>query len=273
MAQLSITTAWNETTAFLAREARLVFPIAFLLGALPGLALQIAGPAGAPGEMPEIGIAWLVLLPVTIVAGMIGSIAIAYLALRPGRSVGEALQRGLRRFIPLFLASLLIGVAAVIVVVPLVVLIVGGGGLAAGDLAAVAGPLLLLMLILLVLGVALWVKLMLMTAVAASEDVGPVQIIARSWTLTAGHFWKLVGFIVLLVIAMVVAMMVIMLILGILIALVAGPPEPNSLSFILVGLISALLQAIITATIVTVTTRIYVQLSGRGPGEVDQVFA
>ena len=41
MANLSITTAWNETVAFIAREARLVLPIAFLLLALPGAAMQL----------------------------------------------------------------------------------------------------------------------------------------------------------------------------------------------------------------------------------------
>jgi uncharacterized membrane protein len=277
MAQLSITTAWNETTAFLSREARLVFPVAFLLVALPGLALQLAGPASAPGEMPQIGVLWLVLLPVTIAAGIIGSIAIAFLALRPGTSVGEALQRGLRRFIPLFLASLLIGIAAMIVIIPLVMLVVGGsalsgGDLSEGDLAALAGPLVLLALILLVLGVALWVKLMLMTPVAAAEDdAGPIRIIARSWTLTAGHFWKLLGFVLLLFIAIIVTTIVISMIAGILIALFAGPPEPNSLSFVLLGIVSAVVQAIISAVVVTLTARVYVQLSGRSD-QVGDVF-
>jgi len=271
MATLSITQAWNETTAFLAREGRLVFPVAFLLVALPGLALQLAGPVAAPGEMPELGLAWLLLLPVAIVASMIGTIAIAYLALRPGASVGEALQRGLRRFVFLLLATLLIGLAAMVVVVPLTLLIVGGTALAGGDLESAAGSIVLLALILLVLGVALWVKLMLMTPVAAAEDAGPIRIIARSWGLTAGYFWKLLGFVLLLLIAVIVAMMVITMIAGILIALVAGPPEPNSLAFVLVGIVSAILQAIASAIIVTVTARIYAQLSGDA-GEVGKVF-
>ena len=48
MANLSITTAWNETASFVQREARLLFPIAFLLIALPGGLFQMMLPATVP---------------------------------------------------------------------------------------------------------------------------------------------------------------------------------------------------------------------------------
>ena len=77
MANLSITTAWNETASFVQREARLLFPIAFLLIALPGGLLQMLMPATVPGQPPEFG-AWLLIVPVGIIAGMIGSISISF---------------------------------------------------------------------------------------------------------------------------------------------------------------------------------------------------
>ena len=263
MANLSITTAWNETVAFIAREAGLVLPIAFLLLALPGAAMQLAMPTPAPGQMPEFPPILLLLVLVAIVGGMIGSIAITYLALRPGRSVGEALQRGLSRFLILFAASLLIGLAAAILFVPLVVIFAGGAALSgASTPAAMAGPMLLAFLIFAVVAIGFWVRLMLMTPVAAAENVGPIAIIARSWSLTGGRFWKLLGFALLILLAAIVVSLAISAVLGIILFLAAGPPEPGSVSMIVMTIVSALIQSVLSAVFLVLIARIYAQLAG-----------
>src|SRR5262245_35479401 len=108
MAQLSITTAWNETVEFVKREGRLIFPLAFMFVALPSALLEVLAPAPPlPGQLPEPG-AWALLLPVILVTSLIGNLAISYLALRPNTSVGEAISRGARRFLSLFGAFVLI---------------------------------------------------------------------------------------------------------------------------------------------------------------------
>ena len=269
MANLSISTAWNETAEFLKREAGLILPIAFLLIAVPGALMQILMPEPAtPGAIPEAG-AWLLIFPVAIIASMIGTIAISTLALRPGTSVGEALQRGMRRFIMLFLASLLLGIVFALIAIPLFLVIAGGAVFAGGlDPAAVAGPIVLVMLILFVILLALWVRLMLMTPVAAAEEVGPVAIIQRSWNLTSGRFWKLLGFALLLMIVGIVIVFAITAIIGILIFALAGSPEPGSTSMILMTIVSALLQSVLSAVFVTMIARIYAQLAGTPPAEV-----
>lgn len=269
MANLSISTAWNETAEFVKRESGLILPIAFLLIAVPGALMQILMPEpAAPGELPEGG-AWLLIFPIAIVASMIGTIAISLLALRPGTSVSEALQRGLRRFVPLFLASLLIGLAAAVVAIPLILIVAGGAVLTGGgNAAAAAGSILLVALILFVVGIAVWVRLMLMTPIAAAENVGPVAIIRRSWDLTAGHFWKLLGFALLLMIVGVIVVFAITAIFGILIFALAGAPEPGSTSMILMTIVSALLQSVLSAVFVTMLARVYAQLSGSPTAEV-----
>ncbi|HEV2866562.1 MAG TPA: glycerophosphoryl diester phosphodiesterase membrane domain-containing protein [Allosphingosinicella sp.] len=270
MANLSITTAWNESVSFLKREAGLVLPIAFLLVGLPTAAFQLAAPVMAPGSTPEAGL-WLLLLPLGMVAGMVGGIAISYLALRPGTSVGEALQVGLRRFIMLFGASLLIFLAAMLILVPLI-LIVAGGAIFSGTTNphALVGPLLLVFLIFSVIAVAFWVRLALMSPVTAVEDAGPIGIIRRSWQLTAGHFWKLLGFMLLLLLAMLILMFAITAVLGIIVALSAGPPTPGSLSIVIMTIVSALIQSIASALFAIVFARIYHQLSARD--SASQVF-
>ena len=262
MARLSITTAWNETVAFIGREAQLILPIAFLLLALPGAGLQLVMPTPAPGVTPEFPPIFLLLVPLAILAGMVGSIAITYLALRPGRSVGEALQRGLGRFLILFAASLLIGLAALILLVPLLVLFAGSAALTAATPAAAAGPMLRVLLIFLVVMIAFWVRLLLMNAVAAAEDVGPIDIITRSWALTSGYFWKLLGFVLLLLLAALIVSVAISALLGILLFLAAGPPEPGSVSMIVMMIVSALIQSVLSAIFLVLIARIYAQLAG-----------
>ena len=272
MARLSITTAWNETVAFIGREAQLILPIAFLLLALPGAGLQLVMPTPAPGVTPEFPPILLLLVPLAILAGMVGSIAITFLALRPGRSVGEALQRGLGRFLILFAASLLIGLAALILFVPLLVLFAGGAALTGGATpAAAAGPMLLVFLIFLVVMITFWVRLLPMNAVAAAEDVGPIGIITRSWALTSGYFWKLLGFVLLLCLAAIIVSVAISAVLGILLFLAAGPPEPGSVSMIVMMIVSALIQSVLSAIFLTLIARIYAQLAGGD--DKSEVFA
>lgn len=269
MANLSISTAWNQTAEFVKRESGLILPIAFLMIAVPGALMQILMPEpAAPGEMPEAG-AWLLIFPIAIVASVIGTVAISTLALRPGTSVGEALQRGVRRFIPLFLASLLLFLAAMVIAIPIILVVAGGAVMSGGgDPAALAGPILLVALILFVIFIAFWVRLMLMTPVAAAEEVGPVAIIRRSWSLTGGHFWKLLGFALLLMIVGAIVVFAITAIFGILVFALAGAPEPGSTSMILMTIVSALLQSVLSAVFVTMIARIYAQLAGTPAAEV-----
>lgn len=270
MATLSITKAWNETTEFMRREARLVLPIAFLLISLPGAMLQYVLPTPEPGVPFDLQ-AWMDNLPLffllALAAGLIsliGTIAINYLAIRAGATVGEALQVGLRRFIFLFLASLLLALAAVVACAPLFLLVIGN---APGE--GPGGLFLLLLLIYMLLFIAAWIRLMMMSPVTAAENVGPIGIITRSWALTRGYFWKLLGFVILFAIAAIVAIVAISMVVGIIVALATGaPPTPGSTAAFVMLLVTAILQAIVTAFFATMAGRIYVQLSGTGQAEV-----
>lgn len=261
MARLSITTAWNESADFVRREARLLFPVAFLLISLPGLVLQLAMPAVERGQPAPPG-PWLALLPVVLCLGLIATVAMSFLALRPGASVGEALRRGLRRF-PLLLAAGLLALTGPVLAAALLLAAVGTDGGAAGP----GADALLLSLLMLPL-LALWVRLILITPVAAAEDCGPLEIVRRSWALTRGHFWKLLGFLLLAAIAVLIALLAASTIGGILIVLVAGPPRPDSFAMMLALLLAALIQAAISALSATLAARIYAQLSAAPRGNV-----
>ena len=274
MAQLSITQAWNETAAFVKQEGRLLFPLAFMLVAFPVAVMEAFTPApAAPGEMPSAG-AWLLLFPLAMIAGMIGNLAISCLALRPGTSVGEAIGQGARSFLSLLGAALLLMIAGMLAFLVIAMVMVAAtpgaiadaqSGVASG---AVATATVLTMLALLPLLLFFGARLMLMTPIAVAEKAGPLKLIGRSWSLTRGHVWKLIGFLILIGILVMVVGAAVQAVAGLLFALVAGPPEPGSTSSLLVILVMAGVNTVVTAYLTSLVARIYAQLSGGGREQV-----
>ena len=250
MPKLSITTAWNETAAFVRREAGLLFPVAFGLIALPLVFLQLVVPVAAPGQEPQSGLWMLLVLPLVFLSG-VATVAISALATGRETVVGDALRRGVLRVLPLIGASLLIMAC----MLPLAVILV---------LLAQTAPIvgIIVGLAALIALITLWVRLMLVTPVAAAETGGPITIIKRSFDLTRGHAAKLVGFVVLIFVLGLVITFALVTVGGILIHLLTGSPEPGSVGFFLVLLLGALLQTVFAVYFAVMLARIYAQLAG-----------
>ena len=257
MTNLSITTAWNETAAFVAREGRLLFPVSLALITLPTVLLQAFTPAMIPGEEPKAG-AWLLLLPLVLVSSVLGTLAISILALRPGTVVGDAIKAAARRLPAVLGAALLIALGAVVVLLPLMLLYDPKGGASGKPLIAA------LLLAASALFLFVSVRLMLVNPAAADARGGPLELIRRSWALTAGHFWKLLGFALLLVVLFLVVTLAVSSITGIVIVLAAGTPQPGGLPYLLILLVNAILNSIFVVYFTTMAARIYAQLSGQG---------
>ena len=109
----------------------------------------------------------------------------------------------------------------------------------------------------------------MMTApVASAEPVGPVALIKRSWQLTAGHFWRLFGFLVLFFVAGMIVIFAIEAVVGIVSRLMTGPTvEPMSVSALIVALVRAVLNAALITVLAVMLARIYFQLAGRTGAE------
>jgi len=268
MARLSISTAWNEAAAFVKQEAGTLFLIAFGLMVLPGVILQFLLPqwiptmsGGAPPDPARVlaALPWIFLatIPLLLIS-MWGSLTVNMLVLRRESVVGAAFRHAGRRILPLLGAGLLVVIAAAILTLPLV------GMFVAGARTAHLGWMILLFLVLWLFFVFVAIRLALMVPVAAAEQTGPIEIIRRSWALTAGNFWRLFGFIVLLAIVYIVVVAVVGAIGGILIALVAGLPRPGSIGSLALALLMGILQAVWLMFLVTTLARVYVQLSGGG---------
>ncbi|MCJ8190212.1 hypothetical protein [Sphingomicrobium aestuariivivum] len=272
MTRLSISKAWDDSRPIMARDGRLMFIVALATVVLPGTILMTLDPAQTELAMeaqvdvreadPLVSFLGFLFMFVNI----IGSIAISYLALYRGASVGDALRRGMKRLLTTLGAALLF----VIPIALLVVLVMQLGlspetraALEAGETPMLSGSEVMLVLALMAFLIWVAVRMSLFTPVIAAEDKGPVAVIRRAWALSGGHFWRLFGFFLLLVIGALVFMGVVGIIAGLAITLVLGEAEPLTLAALLLGLVASLAQAAVTIVYSTVLARIYLQLAGR----------
>jgi hypothetical protein len=275
MANLSITQAWNETAEFVRREAGLLFPVSFLLLSLPNALLEALTPVPPmPGQPPEAGL-WLLLVPVLLAASLVGNIAISYLALKPGTSVGEALRRGGARMPALLGAALLLTVAGIVLLFILMVIAVlavpGAINVAQSGgepTPAMVTAILIVFVVIVPIAVYFASRLLLMTPIAAAEGAGPIAMIGRSWRLTAGHAWRLIGFLILIALLVGILTAAIRSVAGILFALIAGPLEHGSTSTWLVIVVMSLVNMVVAAYLASLVARIYAQLAGTPTSEV-----
>jgi hypothetical protein len=263
MAALSISKAWEETKAILVRDGRLIGAVALALILLPEtIAAVIAPSPELSGEQPP---SWIGLVTVLVaLAGIIGQIAVIRLAIGPAISVAEAIQHGARRLIPGFAALLLFALPLALVLLLLLVAYAGPTaveGLRGGTMAdpKVGQAIMIFVLV----AFALSVRFQLVMPVTAGEKAGPVTILRRSWALTAGHYWRLLAFLLLAFVTAIVVLLTAQFLAGILARAVFGEVQPWSVSALFVGLISALVQTGFVIMVSTMLARIYVQLAGR----------
>lgn len=267
MSKLSITNAWNETTRFVQANFGPLLLIVFAFQVLPLIAVQffVQDPLLSGGVNPatvdraQIAAFLARMFPIIVILGilgLIGTLAVMALALGRGETVGDAFSLALRRLLPFLGASLLLVLAMMVAAVPLSVVAAAGG----------PGAKALATLVLLAFLLFILVRMLLMSPVAVAEKAGPVEMLGRTWRLTSGHFWKLLGFVLLLVIAFLVISLAANAIFGILVALIFGPPEPRSLSALLGLLFNGVLSAGFTIVYLSMIARIYVQLSSADTG-------
>jgi hypothetical protein len=262
MARLSINQAWNETAEFVKRDFGPLFAIALALIALPNFALQALAPAD-PGSAGGLGMGlWALLLLVAMLSSLVGTLAITTLALGRENVVGAAIGHSFRRLPPVLGAVLLVGLAAIAVIALLSLLLhITPEAVSAPTRETLARVTLLLLLVTIVM-LPFWVKLMLMTPVGSAEPAGPLAMIGRSWALTRGHFWKLLGFTLLLVLVLLVVLMVVGSLVGIILTLLLGAPEAGNLSELLLLLVRGAINAAFSVVFTTMVARVYVQLAG-----------
>jgi hypothetical protein len=266
MADLSISRAWDETKAIFARDGRLLAAVALALVVLPMVIVGLV----VPSDPAEGG--WYSGLVQTAAAliSLIGQLALIRLAIGPATTVGAAISHGIRRFPALFGASLLLVLLIILLLIPIVLILGATGSVDLADPARMtAGPATTAIVVVLgAAAVALSVKFLMTTPVASAEAAGPIAILKRSWSLTNGHYWKLLGFLLLLLVVAVVLMSAMGAIGGILGAIISPDLEVFSLGALVLALFVGAAQGIFTVLTAVMVARVYLQLSGREPADV-----
>lgn len=267
MQSLSISQAWEETKAILARDGRLFVSVAACLVAFPTLVASLLNPKGVIGSSAPLWISVVGLIASLI--ALAGQLSLVRLALGPSITVGAAVAHGLRRLPVYFLAVLIIVVVLFLLAMPFAVALQAMGvplGVRSAE-QSMSGPLLIAALLYLALLCFVGVRMSMSAPVASAERGGPLRIIKRSWQLTSGHFWRLFGFILVFFIGALVLMVGVEAAVGVVVGLLIGPIQPMSASAIILALVHALLNAAVTVLLAVMTARIYTQLAGRAEAE------
>lgn len=261
MSSLSIGRAWDEAKAALQANRKLIVPVALGLVLLPAVVVSMVEPRVTPGDQPPAG-AWMLVALAMVIVMLIGELAIVLLINGWRGSVGEAIGKAARRT-PTFILAALTFLVPVVLLFSIILGVAGAGTAAPGqvDWANFGAAGWLALLACTVVLIYFSVRLLTLLAVVASEDVGPIVGLKRSFALTAGHFWRLLGFLLLLVVAFLIVALTVGAVIGGIVTLLFGQPEPWSLSLLLIALAGALVQAGFVMVYVAMLARIYVQLA------------
>lgn len=261
MGSLSIGKAWDEAKAALGANRRLVVPVALGLVLLPAVIVSMVEPRVIPGEQPPPG-AWMLVVLGMVIVMLVGELAIVLLINGWRGSVGEAIGKAARRM-PTFILAALCLLVPIILLFSVMLAVVGVGTGASGQIDwanfSPMGWLVLLACTLVLLYFS--VRLLTLLAVVACEELGPIAALKRSFALTSGHFWRLLGFLLLLMLAFLIVAATVGAVVGGLVTLFLGQPDPWSLSLLLIALAGGLVQAGFVMVYTAMLARIYAQLS------------
>lgn len=258
VAKLSISQAWDESRAVLARDGKLFASLGLALIVLPQTIAGLVAPYSVNDVTP---LTWWVA-GFAILIGFAAQIAINRLAIGPSTTVGAAITRGFGRM-PVFLLALLLWVVVLVGILILLAMILGAAGLIASPGAGHEPPASMIVLMF-VLALVTYAIFQLTVPVAAVEDGGPIHLILRSWTLGRGAYWRLLAFAVLLLVCLVITYLAGQFVIGGAIAALLGPPAPWNVSALTISLVLSAIQAGLSIIFGVMLARIYKQLPGNG---------
>jgi hypothetical protein len=115
MTMVSMNVVWEDTVAFLRREAGLVIPLALATSLVGDVVNSLVNPVVMQTQPSPL---FSLLTFLALLWTIIGQMAVIALVLRPGSSVGEALTLAIRRLPTLLGAAFLIGIIATLLAIP-----------------------------------------------------------------------------------------------------------------------------------------------------------
>lgn len=245
----------------LAADGRLLATVAAALVALPIAVVDVIGPNGLTKDNLQSPLFIVVAVAVLILL-LTGQLSIIRLAIRPSVSVGDAILHGARRLPFYVLASLVIGFSLLVLAIVLGMVLFAAGAPSTPEQLAKSPAFAAAALVFLLVYCFLWVRILAISApVAGAEPVGPIAIIRRSWDLTAGHFWRLLAFLLLFFVGGAIALRAVQLVAALVATVTLGPLDSLSPSALVVALVDGIANGVFITILTVMLARVYVQLS------------
>lgn len=266
VAKISVSKAWDQTTAFIGRERRLVSPVVLALVFLPTLLFRVFAPQPSFAEMMAGNYpAWLPWLSYGLLfVQLIGGASLILMALGSRDAVGGTIIAGFFRAVVIVLAMLIGSLLAVPILV--VLMIVGGiGGGLPTDPSAISPSFLLIALVVCVAFVLLVLRMILFIPAAVAERVGPWAALRRGWQLGRGNGGRLIATMLLLFIGAMVLNYAATAVVGTAARLALGSDQGTSIGGILVALIVAAIGSAIFLVQYVLLANLYQQAASGAP--------
>jgi len=263
--------AWKEASRSISRNREALLAVAGVFFLLPQLALALFYPQPEPAvgmsEQQIVALTqkyYLSALPALIplvVCQAVGTLSLLGLlshATRP--TVGEALRIGLAGLLTYLGAQILVGVG----IGAVGGILLGALGVAGGVAVATVG-----LVALLAVAVAIALRVSLCAPVVAVEgERSPIRALARSWRLTRGNAWRLLGFYALFLVASSVILVIIGLIVGIPLQMLA----PGFVAAPVSAVVSSAANALMALYLVAIIGAVHDQLTGPTPEQERRPF-
>lgn len=276
---------WSMALALLSANGQLLAIIAGVFLLLPGTLFYVAMPdimttlATQTNPDPDMVLAMLreamvpliVLGLVTLVAQIIGYLAMIALMGDDRPTVGEALRRALA-YLPSTIGVtllLMVGYILVVAVGALVMALLVAAGTAIGG-EVLGGVLAVIGAIALIVGIIfLATRFILTMPIIALEGItGPWTVCKRSWNLTRSNALKIFFFYVLIFAAYIVIAMILSSIFGVL----AGLLGNGAGAALVLGLSNGLIGAAVAMLFSAIMVAMHRQLAGLSTTAIDQTF-
>ena len=209
------------------------------------------------GSMGSFVTSGLTMLATAFLSGML-ALTVWDAVLGRKSSPADAWHRFSPRFVPVLLATLLIGIIEFVVIVlvllvfmiPFFLVVVNAASARSYDSASagIGGALSIIFLMivaLIVVGCFFTVKFAFTSSAVVLEGLGPVDALKRSWSLSKGSFWRILGRILLIGVVIGLISSVLGAVVGAILGVGANAAESVGMLVAFSAFVSALLSAVV----------------------------
>lgn len=243
----AINEAWEDTRAFIRREASLLAPLALATLFVADVVGTLARPTDPATQASALG---TFVMLASAVWSIVGQLAITALVLKPGASVGEALALGGARLGKVLLIALLLGLGLSLMMMPVVMAIVQSGANPAQPetMRNIPGWAAIYALFLMIVMIWAGARLIFINALVVDRNPGAVAAIRTAFAMTRGMVAQIILALIVYLVVLFVLMSAIRGVAGSAFALVGAAVGSaftgNVLSAIVAGLVATALSAV-----------------------------